>query len=269
MTSTAFSIVFLPFRSTNAAKRDSLTTSRFTGIRLANSRSNAFAQRKLICPRHPFASPRQQPTCYTRSKDGEDGDDDDDDDADDEGEDENEDDDFDDEPDIMLWDEFKKKSLPVGVQYSITHKNVNYLVCYPINDPVAFAKMDDHGSLEPVHNQDMIEKLFPNASAVLSEEHLQLQDTPHVLTICDFGDGDLEEEDPDDDDDDEVEGDEQVEVIAEFSSDGQSYCVVKPMDPVLLVAKEIDTEESYAIVGDEELQRITPVIEDYIESLDI
>ena len=133
------------------------------------------------------------------------------------------------------------------------------------------------GELEAVHDQQVLDSLYPNAEAVLSEEQIVLKKTPFVLTVDDLTEGFEEEEDDDDDgglgdavdgDGDPEEADRAVEVLADFYSEGKSYCVVRPVEEVLLVAKEINEGLAYHVLSQPELDSITPIIEEFIENLD-
>lgn len=227
-------------------------TSRFAGTQLQ--------PRPVSHSYSPLLSPlRVLPRCYADSSRGDNNDDDDD-------------DDFDEDPDILLKEEGTDRVLPVGIQHTIPHKGINYVVCYPIDDPVAFAYLNDSDELEAIEDGDMLERLFPNAEAVLAEEHIVLKKTPFILTVDDHTEGlDEDDEDDEDDDFDLQDGDDEdraVEVLAEFNLDNIQYFVVRPMDEVLLVAKEVNEGESYYVLNQPELDSITPIIEEFIANLD-
>lgn len=222
--------------------------SRFTGSRLLPPTNRGLPPLNAPCA---LPALRQQPRCYA------DGGDDDDDDDDDE---------YDDEPDVILTEASTGRTLPVGVQCVVPYNDVYYYVCYPMDDPVAFARVHSSGDLESIDDQDVIDRLFPNAAAVLAETHLQLLNTPYVLTLTDFSEDVIEEEDEDEDDeDDEHLGDDrQVEVLAEFASEGENYYVVRPVEEVLLIAKMVD-DSNFDVLDGKELEKISHVIEEYIE----
>lgn len=261
MTCNAFVSPLLPFHPVHVSHCPNLTATSFTGKRLPQYRPAAVA--RVNPPLLPSLRPRELPRCYADASHSHGDDDDDDDDYDGKDEDEDE------EADLELWEDSSQRSLPVGVQYTIPHKGINYIACYPIDDPVAFARVGATGELEVVLDHLLIEPLFAKAEAVLSDEHITLHNTPFVLTATDFGESDLAEddEDGDDDEDEDEDADDAAEVIAEFDDEGQSYYVVRPTSAVLLIAKEVNDGERYEIVDEDELKRISPVIEEFIEGL--
>lgn len=143
-----------------------------------------------------------------------------------------------------------------------------------MDDPVAFVRSDDNsGSLEPIEEQSLIDQLFPNAAAVLAETNLHLLNTPYVLTLSDYSEDALDEDDDEIEDEKEhlldeaemsVGDDRDVEVVAEFSSEGKDYLVVRPLEEVLIVAKTIDGM-NFSVLNGSELSKVSPIIEDYIE----
>lgn len=237
---------------------------------------------------------RQQPQCYADNSVGRDGD------GDDDGKDDD-DDEYDDEPDIVLHEDSTGRTLPVGVQCIVPFNDEQYFVCYPMDDPVAFVRAPsssksninttpnnnnrkhkgntkdeeyEDGDLEPIEDQDVIDKLFPNASAVLAETHLQLQNTPFVLTVADFSDTVLHEPDDtfdggdggDEDDGTTLGDDRDVEIVAEFMANGMCYFVVRPVEEVLIVAKAVgEAKTEFEVLSSNELERVSPVIEEYID----
>lgn len=219
-------------------------------------------------------------TCYAENDNNRD-DNDDDDDGDD-------DDEFDyqDDRELQLWDTENERFLTVNIEEEIDYNDTHYLLCYPEDDPVAFARMLDSGQLELIDDTKTVSKLFPNASAVMSEDQLTLHDTPYVLTMTDlryleedssdfadhskadssdYADDEDEDEDENDDDDDD-DDDQNVEVLAEFDFEGDRYYVIRPLGPVHIVAKTSGLK--VVVVEDDELERISPIIEEFIMNRD-
>lgn len=263
----AFALSSFPFYTPSALGQSSVLAS-FRCSTTQRVFSTRFTGARLTCHPcallYPFSSnippARQKPLCYADNDDHEDGD--------------SEDEDYDDEPDVILTEASTGRTLPVGVQCVVPHKDKYYYVCFPMDDPVAFVSADNDGKIaEPIEDQEVIDRLFPNASAVLSETHLQLLNTPFILTLADFSENVLDEDeddvddDNDDDDDDTntVLGDDHaVEIVAEFASEGRNYYVVRPVEEVLLVAKMVD-DVNFDVLSGNELEQISPIIEDYIE----
>lgn len=273
-----------------------LRGSRFHGVSVSHINNNRNIDKNnnntLIQKQHVHHHRRQQPQCYSDNSGGRDDGEDDD----------GDDDEYDDEPDILLHEDSTGRTLPVGVQCMVPFNDEQYFVCYPMDDPVAFVRAPsssksssskknsnrkhkhnannttddeyDEGDLEPIEDQDVIDKLFPNASAVLAETHLQLQNTPFVLTVADFSDAVLHEPDDTFDDGDNSDEDSEttlgddrdVEIVAEFMADGVCYYVVRPVEEVLIVAKAIgEAKTEFEVLSSNELERVSPVIEEYID----
>lgn len=266
---------FVPCVAPFAPARSSAAASAICAPRCLGAASSRFTACRLHHRAHqqPRNSQRETVRCYAGSGGDEDEDDDDD---------ELDDDDDDDKPDLLLEDSETGRSLPVGVQTVVPHDDVEYYVCYPMDDPVAFVRADDLGDgvLEPVEDPERIAQLLPNATAVLSEMNMQLLDTPFILTLSDYSDtgvldadgsevaneGEAEDEDEDEDDDEELllGDDRDVEIVAEFSHQGANYYVVRPVEEVLVVAKSEDGEK-FTVIDGEELDRVSPAIEKSIE----
>lgn len=199
------------------------------------------------------------------------------------GDDEDDDLDFypgDDEDDgyekVTLLDPETSLSLPCVVEHRLTIGDTTYLVCCPKDDVVTFAKAEAGTGHVPIEERAELDKLFPTAKAVLSENHMSLFNTGFFLTVDDTDaiimaeDEDDEDDDDDDDDDELLNGDDGVdpdcvEVLGEFYHEGQNYVVVKPEVPMLLVAKE--TADGVVVSDQEELARVGPLIEEQLEAL--
>lgn len=207
---------------------------------------------------------RQNPICYAENDRGDDDDDDDD-------------SDYEEGQELQLWDKESQTFLAVTVEHEIDHKNTHYYLCYPDDHPVAFARMTSADELDIIDDKDLVKKLFPNASAVMSEDQMTLHDTPFILTMTDLRtleelDDDYlghiadEEEDDDDDDDEEEDDDDDddhsVEMLAEFDFEGDRYYVVRPLGPVHVVAKAVGSD--VVVLGEKELEKISPIIEEFI-----
>lgn len=170
------------------------------------------------------------------------------------------------EAEILLTDKKTGRTLNVGVEHAVEHEGETYVVCYPIDEAVAFAKMGKDDLLEGIENEKLIDALFPNAQAVLAEDHIVLNRSAYVMTVDDQGeDVDDEEEEDEQGGMGGMESENEVEILGEFACNGGSYFVVRPVEPVLLVARERNGE--LEVLQGADLERVSPYIEDYIENL--
>lgn len=175
------------------------------------------------------------------------------------------------EEQLLLTDQ-DGRTLSCGVEHYMEHQGENYVLCYPIHDPVIFARIDQSsGQLEAVEDSEVIDLLFDNARAVLAEDDLKLLRSAYVLTVDDSNRLDDDEEEEEEGFEGQEEGDleddeQEVEVLSQFLHDGMEFVVVKPTEPVLLVAMEV--EDGFAVLKGKDLQRITPAVEAFIENLD-
>lgn len=108
----------------------------------------------------------------------------------------------------------------------------------------------------------MMNDVYPIVESIVQEEfgeELVLQRTPQTLTLV----GELEEEDDfdDEDDDDEVDdGEEEVEVLLSFEHRDKEFNLVRLLDPVLLVGKEVE-EGKRVLLTPEESDKVMPQLE--------
>lgn len=94
-------------------------------------------------------------------------------------------------------------------------------------------------------------------------EELSLERTPQTLTLV----GELveegEEDEEDEEDEDFMEEDEEdVEILLSFEQEGTEYCLVRLLDPVLLVGKAIsDDDKRVRLLTPEESDKVMPALE--------
>jgi hypothetical protein len=185
---------------------------------------------------------------------------------------------------VMLNDPATGRTLSCVVENSVDIGGITYYVCCPEDDVVTFASERGDDGLVGIEDEAIVGAMFATAAAVLSEDHIVLKRTAFLMTAddsdADIMDGEDEEDDEfyDDDeadeeeeefgasDDDEDEGSESVMVIGEFCHAGQDYLVVKPEGPILLVARDSPDGESLVVPDNDELDRVTPLIEEYLET---
>jgi hypothetical protein len=143
---------------------------------------------------------------------------------------------------------------------------VDYTIGVPCDHAVALCYF--HGDqLVPVElEDDLMDDVYPIVESIVSEEfgeELVLQRTPQTLTLV----GELEEEDDmEDDEDDDMDGDgatgdeEEVEVLLSFEHRDKEFNLVRLLDPVLLVGKEIEKGKR-TLLSPEESDRVMPQLE--------
>ena len=98
-------------------------------------------------------------------------------------------------------------------------------------------------------------------------EELSLERTPQTLTLVgelEEGDEDEDDEDEEDDDDDFIDDEEEdVEILLSFEHEDTEYCLVRLLDPVLLVGKAISADEQKVrLLTPEESDKVMPVLEE-------
>lgn len=140
---------------------------------------------------------------------------------------------------------------------------VEYTIGVPCDHSVALCYF--HGDqLVPVElEDDLMDDVYPIVESIVSEEfgeELVLQRTPQTLTLV----GELEEDDLEDDDDDmddESSGDEEeVEVLLSFEHRDKEFNLVRLLDPVLLVGKEVEKGKRN-LLSKEESEKVMPQLE--------
>jgi Protein of unknown function (DUF3727) len=186
---------------------------------------------------------------------------------------------------VVLDDPATGRILPCVVEHEVDVMDATYLVCCPEDDVVTFATENGEEGLVCLSDESLIDQLFPTAAAVLAEDHVTLKRTAYLMTVDDsdaavLGSGEFD--DNDDDDDDEAEDDrdgdeweggedddddsEAVSVLGEFRHNNINYFVLKPENPVLLVARR--SEGKLIVVEEDELEYVSPIIEAQIEELE-
>ena len=142
---------------------------------------------------------------------------------------------------------------------------VEYTIGVPCDHAVALCYFDDDDQLVPVElEDDLMNDVFPIAESIVAEEfgeELVLQRTPQTLTLV----GELEEEeDEDDEDQDEDENsdsdEEEVEVLLSFEHRDMEFNLVRLLDPVLLVGKEVVAGQRVLLSPDES-EKVMPELE--------
>jgi len=140
---------------------------------------------------------------------------------------------------------------------------VEYTIGVPCDHAVALCYFDEEDQLVPVElDEELMDDVFPIAESIVAEEfgeELVLQRTPQTLTLV----GELDEEDEEDEDeedDDNEDGEEEVEVLLSFEHREQEYNLVRLLDPVLLVGKEV-SQGKRNLLTPEESDIVMPKLE--------
>lgn len=168
---------------------------------------------------------------------------------------------------IELRDKVTNRTLQCGIEQALYHEGSTYLLCYPVDDAVAIAcgsADPESDALVSVEDPAQIDVLFPEAERVLAEEDIVLHNSAFVLTADDMGEVEEDEEEETGDEDEDEDEDEEVEVMAQFEHDGETFLVVKPMFPVLLIARE--NGEEYDVLQGEELDRVSNLMDERMQS---
>jgi hypothetical protein len=141
---------------------------------------------------------------------------------------------------------------------------VEYTIGVPCDHAVALCYFDEDNQLVPVELEDeLMDDVFPIAESIVAEEfgeELVLQRTPQTLTLVGELDQDDEDQEDDDDDDDNDEDEEEVEVLLSFEHRDMEFNLVRLLDPVLLVGKEIVAGQRVPLSPDES-EKVMPELE--------
>ena len=96
-------------------------------------------------------------------------------------------------------------------------------------------------------------------------EELSLERTPQTLTLVgELESGEDDEEEEEDDEDDLIDDDEEdVEILLSFEHEDIEYCLVRLLDPVLLVGKTISEEDQRVrLLTPDESDNVMPALEE-------
>ena len=96
-------------------------------------------------------------------------------------------------------------------------------------------------------------------------EELALERTPQTLTLVgELEEGEEDDEGDEDDEEDFIDDDEEdVEILLSFEHEDTEYCLVRLLDPVLLVGKAIsEDEQKVKLLTTDESDEIMPILEE-------
>lgn len=141
-----------------------------------------------------------------------------------------------------------------------------YTIGSPCDHSVALCYFDDDDELVPVEiEEDLMNEVFPIAASIVEEEfgeELKLERTPQTLTLV----GELEEGEADEESDDNEnipEDEEDVEILLTFEHKGKEFNLVRLIDPMLLVGRNIKDDDSKCVLlSPEEAEEILPMLEE-------
>jgi hypothetical protein len=145
---------------------------------------------------------------------------------------------------ITLTDE-SGRSLECYIENALETDEITYLLLMPIDTPVVIlawddeTEQDDYSNAVLVEDEAEIEKIFPDAKAVLAELDLMLKMTGYTLTVSgelppleDEGILTLELES----DDQESLEPEELQFLVSFYHLEQKYSIYTPLAPLLFLA---------------------------------
>ena len=168
---------------------------------------------------------------------------------------------------ITFADSTAKKNVETAIMCHVdclaTISGTDYSVGYPCDNPVDVAYVDGDDEFVPVEvDEPIMDDIFPVVQNILEENYkddLKLYRTPATLTLA----GNLAVDDEADEDamDDANDGESLAEMLLEFDHDGKEYCLVRPTDLMLLVAKaDPNDEDGRILISDDESEEIMPIL---------
>ncbi len=168
---------------------------------------------------------------------------------------------------ITLLDE-AERSLDCYVEQTFTSSEITYVLLQPVDTPVTFIAWDDDEESSDatwVEDDQELEKIYPDARAVLAEQDLTLKATAYTFTIA----GDLPEIEEDDvlaielDDDDPMAEPEEFQYLASFFHEDQEYGIYTPLTPLLFFAKQTE-DKQFELLSPEDLEEVQPLLEEFL-----
>lgn len=171
---------------------------------------------------------------------------------------------------ITLTDE-SGRSLDCYIENALETDEITYLLLMPIDTPVVIlawdeeTEQDDYSNAVLVEDEAEIEKIFPDAKAVLAELDLMLKMTGYTLTVSgelppleDEGILTLELES----DDQEGLEPEELQFLVSFYHLEQKYSIYTPLAPLLFLAT-YDQWGKIELVSPED-RDIQPILEELL-----
>ncbi|BAY61262.1 hypothetical protein NIES22_13230 [Calothrix brevissima NIES-22] len=168
---------------------------------------------------------------------------------------------------ISLTDE-KGRNLDCYIEHSLEVDGQEYVLLLPVDSPVeifAWQGEDEEEEAVLVEDDLTIDKIFPTAQAVLSEQNLFLKNTAYALTVS----GDLPPVEESElftleieDDEADLEP-EQLQLLARFYDEEQEYAIYTPLDPLLFFARIAKNGQPH-LLSPEEFRKVQPLLEEHL-----
>ncbi|MDY6940058.1 MAG: DUF3727 domain-containing protein [Cyanobacteriota bacterium] len=163
---------------------------------------------------------------------------------------------------VTLTDE-TGRSLSCYIEQSFDLDGQEFVLLMPVDTPVDILVLDSDDENEvSLATEEVIEKVFPTARAVLAEYDMILQHTALTLTV----EGEIpeaeEEEYEEDSDDEEYE---ELLWLANFYHEEQEYAVCTPLDPFFVLARK-GSSGKLELLSSEDYQKLEPMMP-HIESI--
>jgi len=166
---------------------------------------------------------------------------------------------------VVLTDSETGRTIACSIERYLELDNQDYALLLPIDTPVEIFEWqgsdeEDEEAL-PVEDEEVIDKVFAIAKAVLEEQNLTLKRTAVMLTV----EGDvtsLDEEDEEDlldlppEDEEDVE---ELQLLASFYHEEQEFAVYAPLDPCFILVR-MDEDNQPRLLSPEELKKLEPML---------
>ncbi|MBD2625982.1 DUF3727 domain-containing protein [Trichormus variabilis] len=160
------------------------------------------------------------------------------------------------------------RSLECYIEHSISVDEQEYVLLLPVDSPIEIFAWQDEGEEEEailVEDDATINKVFPTAQAVLSEQNLIVKNTAYALTVA----GELPPVEESElftleieDDEADLEP-EQLQLLASFYHEDQEYAIYTPLDPLLFFARITDAGKP-ELLSPEEFRKVQPLLEEHL-----
>ncbi|MGF1480095.1 MAG: DUF3727 domain-containing protein [Cyanophyceae cyanobacterium] len=167
---------------------------------------------------------------------------------------------------VTLFDD-EGRSLDCYIENSLDTDDATYLLLLPIDSPVVILAWEDEEEKSEtimIEDRDEIQRIFPDAKAVLAEQELTLKPTAftltasgelppledeHILTLeLDEGDAQLDTE--------------ELQYLASFYHQEQKYALYTPLAPLIFVARSNESGKLELLSPDE--QQVEQILEELL-----
>lgn len=167
---------------------------------------------------------------------------------------------------VILKDE-AGRSLECHVEKTFEVNGSSYLLLLPVDTPVSILAWEDEETEEAIliDDEEELDRIFPDAKAVLEEQNLNLKRTAYTLTVV----GELPAVEEDDILTLEVEDDnlssepEEFQYLASFYYEEEEYGIYTPLSPLLFFARKLP-DGSVELLSPEEFRKVQPLLEEWM-----